>query len=78
LSASTPEFKEPYPIYRALRVPVWEKGEPVYVRPVTDDDRKKFRVAIANKLRPMLERLLNLAEITKKVRSSLRTKSSNS
>jgi len=66
LSASTPEFKEPYPIYRALRVPVWEKGGPVNVRPVTDDDRKKFRYAIANKLRPMLERLLKLAEIAKK------------
>jgi 5'-deoxynucleotidase YfbR-like HD superfamily hydrolase len=65
LSASTPESREPYPIYRALRVPVWEKGGPVNVRPVTDDDRKKFRDAIANKLRPMLERLLNLAETAK-------------
>jgi 5'-deoxynucleotidase YfbR-like HD superfamily hydrolase len=65
LSASTPEFKEPYPIYRALRVPVWEKGGPINVRPVTDDDRKKFRDAIANKLRPMLERLLGLAKSAK-------------
>jgi len=65
LSASTSEFKEPYPIYRALRVPVWEKGGPVIVRQVTDDDRKKFRDAIANKLRPMLERLLGLAKSAK-------------
>ena len=65
MSASTPEFKEPYPIYRALQVPVWEKGGPVNVRPVTDDDRKKFREAIANKLRPMLERLLGLAKSAK-------------
>lgn len=65
MSASEPEFREPYPIYRALRVPLWEQGKLIRVRRVTDEDRREFKEMIDNKLRPMLERLLSLAEKAK-------------
>jgi len=54
------EFKEPYPIYRGLRVPVWEGGRPVSVRRVTDEDRKAFVDAL-RKLRSLLEKVSKLA-----------------
>jgi len=60
LSVSGLKFREPYPIYRALRVPLWEGGRPVSVRRVTDDDRKALMEALSE-LRSLLERLLNLA-----------------
>ncbi len=65
MSDSMSEFKEPYPIYRALRVPLWECGKLTKVRRVTDIDRREFEEVIKNKLRPMLERLLKLAETVK-------------
>ena len=65
MSASESEFREPYPIYRALRVPLWEQGKLIRVRRVTDEDRREFKEMIDNKLRPMLERLLSLAEKAK-------------
>ncbi|NHW44190.1 MAG: HD domain-containing protein, partial [Candidatus Verstraetearchaeota archaeon] len=54
------EFREPYPIYRGLRVPVWEGGRPVAVRRVTDEDRKAFAEAM-QRLRSLLEKVSNLA-----------------
>ncbi len=60
MSVSGLKFREPYPIYRALRVPLWEGGRPVSVRRVTDDDRKALMEALSE-LRSLLERLLNLA-----------------
>ncbi len=65
MSASESEFREPYPIYRALRVPLWEQGKLIRVRRVTDEDRREFEEVINSKLRPILERLLNLAERAK-------------
>ncbi len=64
MSVSEPEFREPYPIYRALRVPVWEKGELVRVRRVTNEDRDEFKRAMHDRLRPILERLIELANAT--------------
>jgi len=54
------EFREPYPIYRGLRVPVWEGGRPVAIRRVTDEDRKAFAEAM-EKLRSLLKEVLKLA-----------------
>ncbi|MEZ0345909.1 MAG: HD domain-containing protein [Infirmifilum sp.] len=51
------EFKEPYPVYRGLRVPLWEKGKPVRVRRVTDEDRKEFHETLY-RLRAFLEALV--------------------
>jgi len=60
LSGLQLEFKEPYPVYRGLRVPVWEGGKPVSVRRVTDEDRKAFTEAMG-KLRELLERVAKMA-----------------
>jgi putative nucleotidyltransferase with HDIG domain len=54
------EFREPYPIYRGLRVPVWEGGRPVAVRRVADEDRKAFAEAM-QRLRSLLKKVSNLA-----------------
>jgi 5'-deoxynucleotidase YfbR-like HD superfamily hydrolase len=60
LSSLRLEFKEPYPIYRGLRVPVWEGGRPVRVRRVTDEDRRAFADAM-RKLRSLLVKASNVA-----------------
>ncbi|MEM3995305.1 MAG: HD domain-containing protein, partial [Thermofilum sp.] len=52
------EFREPYPVYRGLRVPVWEQDQPVSVRRVTDDDRREFEEFLSL-LRTLLERLVD-------------------
>jgi len=57
LGAPLPEFKEPYPVYRGFMVPLWEKGAPVAVRRVTDDDRREFLETLS-KVRELLERLV--------------------
>jgi HD superfamily phosphodiesterase len=54
LSGLRLEFREPYPVYRGLRVPVWEGGRPVKVRRVTDEDRRAFAEAMG-KLRSLLQ-----------------------
>ena len=48
------KFEEPYPVYRGLRVPVWEGGRPVSVRRVTDEDRRAFAETMV-RLRKLLE-----------------------
>ena len=42
----TIEFREPYPIHRGFRVPVWEDGGPKNVRRLTDGDRRAFEEAL--------------------------------
>lgn len=54
------EFREPYPVYRTLRVPVWEDGKPVNVRRVVDEDREAFLRALG-KLRGLLEKVARMA-----------------
>jgi len=54
LSGFPLKFEEPYPVYRGLRVPVWEVGKPVSVRRVTDEDRRAFAEAMV-RLRKLLE-----------------------
>lgn len=54
------KFEEPYPVYRGLRVPVWEGGKPVSVRRVTDEDRRAFADAMV-RLRGLLERVAGAA-----------------
>ena len=54
------EFGEPYPVYRGLRVPVWEGGGPVSVRRVTDEDRKAFAEAV-EKLGALLGEVAKMA-----------------
>jgi hypothetical protein len=56
------KFEEPYPVYRGLRVPVWEEGRPVSVRRVTDEDRRAFADAMA-RLRRLLEKVARLARL---------------
>lgn len=55
------EFREPYPVYRALRVPVWEGEGVVSVRRVDDRDRGVFESAI-HKLRKLLESVCKVAD----------------
>ncbi|MEM1909123.1 MAG: HD domain-containing protein [Thermofilaceae archaeon] len=57
MSALKLEFREPYPVYRGLRVPVWERDQPVSVRRVTDGDRREFE-ELLSLLRTLLERLV--------------------
>jgi len=64
LSSLGLEFKEPYPMYRGLRVPVWGGGRPVRVRRVTDEDRRAFADAMG-RLRSLLERVSKLASMLK-------------
>jgi len=54
------EFGEPYPVYRGLRVPVWEGGRPVSARRVTDEDRRAFAEAMG-RLRSLLETVAKVA-----------------
>jgi len=54
------EFREPYPVYRGLRVPVWEDGKLISVRKVMDDDREAFAEAM-RKLRELLEVVAKMA-----------------
>lgn len=58
------EFKEPYPIYRGLRIPVWDGGRPVRVRRVTDEDKRAFADAMG-RLRSLLEGVSELASALK-------------
>lgn len=53
------KFREPYPVYRGFRVPLWEEGQPVRVRRVTDGDREEFCEALG-RLRNLLEGLVKL------------------
>jgi hypothetical protein len=54
------KFEEPYPVYRGLRVPVWEGGRPVSVRRVTDEDRRAFANAM-DRLRELLKKVAGLS-----------------
>jgi hypothetical protein len=60
LSGFPLKFEEPYPVYRGLRVPVWEEGRPVSVRRVTDEDRRAFANAMA-RLRELLKKVAGLS-----------------
>lgn len=53
------EFKEPYPVYRGLRVPLWEEGRLACVRRVTDSDRKEL-LEVLNRLKGLLGELVKL------------------
>lgn len=57
LSSLQLKFREPHPVYRGLRVPLWEGGQAVYVRRLTDEDREEFIEAL-RLLRSLLEDLV--------------------
>lgn len=59
MSGFRARFEEPYPVYRGLRVPVWERDQPVSVRRITDADREEFREFLSL-LRTVLERLTKI------------------